>query len=679
MSENIKTTKVWSKGLHYYRRFKSELIPLLIVLIALILYNYFWDWIVGSKIIAFNSPFAASVWDLGAFYNRLWAALHYLNFRNIILNITETPVIYLLAPLYYAKNLFLLVYLQTFWISVSALPLYFIARKELKSQLVSLLISLSFLIYFGIAGINWYDVHFQTLFIPLFFLSYAFFIFEKPKLAFVFFFLSGSVHFLFFIFPLGFYIITLLYNWRSERRLVRFNKMTFFATIFFFVFLSISVAYKLHLSSIMGVVSTAHVGSLSFFSILVQDLDNKIETVLILFAPFLMIPIFSKKWILFTLPFLILVFFSGSYIFLYPYMLALPPQDFIVPFLFLGLIDVVSQLNITTQKRNNSRKIVSPIDEAARSRIKIIASIFVIFLMFAIVYEPYGPMNRYSVVDFQLSKEMDYNVTMYNGYNDLINLLPTNNPLVLYQNNMPQVLVRDPIALSGYIFGYSNNFTYPIGGIYEKGFWTPNIQYVLADPYDSYFLSGGSGNFSLSMYQTLDHFISERGYGIEGEFNGLILMKANYTGNPIVYAPMVMSFNTSKLDVTDWNYIDNATGVIESSNLTHGNELWYGPGTMLQPGKYNLRLEVKVSNISVSNKFVLRFSYYSNIYGATPVDISLINITGNNISAANRWTNISVNITATNFFERVEFAGQQFNWNGTFAIKEIKVSETAPL
>jgi hypothetical protein len=360
-------------------------------------------------------------------------------------------------------------------------------------------------------------------------------------------------------------------------------------------------------------------------------------------------------------------------------MLALPLQDFIVPFLFLGLVDVVSHLNITTEKRKSSGKIVMPINEAARSKLKIIVSIFVIFVMLAIVYEPYGPMNKHSVVDFQLSNELDYNLTMYKGYNDLINLLPTNNPLVLYQDNMPEVLVRDPIALSGYIFGYSNNFTYPIGGIYEKSFWTSNIQYVLADPYDFYFLSGGSGNFSLSMYQTLNHFISERGYGIEGEFNGLILVKANYTGNPIVYSPMEMSFNTSMLFVTNWNNIDNATGVIESSNLTHGNELWYGPGTILQPGKYNLRLEVKASNISALNKFVLRFSYFSNIQGATPLDISLINITGSNVPIANQWTNISVNITATNFLERVEFAGQQFNWNGTFAIKEIRVSETAPL
>jgi uncharacterized membrane protein len=634
---------------------------------------------VGAKIIAFNSPYAASVYDLGDFYNRIWGSWHYLNIHNIIYNITETPIIYLLEPLYFAKNIFLLVYLQTFWISISALPLYFIARKELNSHIAAAFLSISFLIYFGIAGVNWYDVHFESLFMPLFLFGYAFFLFDKRMLSFVFFFLSGSVHFLFMIFPLGFYAITFVNSWSVERKIIRLNKWMMVATIIFAAFFVISFIYRLNLSGLSETAGTAHVSSFSFSSTFVNDFNSKIETFLILFAPFLMIPIFSKKWSLFTLPFLILLFFSGSPIFLYPYMLTLPPQDFIVPFLFLGLIDVISSLNITSEKKNNTMKIIRSSSDATKSRFKIVVSIFIIFIIFAMIYEPYGPMNKYSAVDFQLSKEIDYNITLYNGYNDLVSLLPTDNPLVLYQDNMPGVLVHDPIALTPHLFGYSNNFTYKIGGFYDNPLWTKDIQYILADPYSQYFLYVGSGNYSLSMYQTLFHFISSKDYGIEGEFDGLILLKANYTGNPVVYAPMEESFNTTRLYVTNWTQINNATGVIKGSNLTSGYTLWYGPYTFLQPGKYNLRLEVKVSNISASNRFVLRFSYMLPPKLGIPIDVNLINITGNDLTVANQWTNISLNITAPNFLEYVEFAGSVFNWNGTFAIKEIRVNQISSL
>ena len=181
------------------------------------------------------------------------------------------------------------------------------------------------------------------------------------------------------------------------------------------------------------------------------------------------------------------------------------------------------------------------------------------------------------------------------------------------------------------------------------------------------------------MYQTLFHFISSKEYGIEGEFDGLILLKANYTGNPVVYAPMDESFNATRLYVTNWTQINNATGVIKGSNLTHGETLWYGPYTFLQPGKYNLHFEVKVSNISASNRFVLRFSYMLNPNLGIPIHLNLINVTGNDLTVANQWTNISLNITAPNFLEYVEFAGTRFDWNGTFAIKEIRVDQVSPL
>lgn len=656
-------------------------IALIILFAEVVLYNYFWDIIVASKVVGINTPFAASVWDLGAYYQRLWAVLHVFSVRNIVYELTQTPIIFILSPLSLSKSPFFLVFTQTMWISLAVFPIYFIAFKKLHNNLTALLFSSTYLLYFGLAGVNWYDVHIQTLFIPLFLSGYSLYLFDKKKLAFIFFFLAGTVHFLFMIFPAAFYIFVLIEKKLLGKQPLINNRWLLFVAVFFSLFLVISIMYFYSLQGILGVASTTHISSLNFSQTFVANLDNKIQTFFIFLAPFLMLPLLSKRWALFMVPYFLLVFLSGSYIFLYPTVIILPPQDMLIPFIFLGTIDVLSEMPKSAHGQHPDYKSVSLVKTSFdNSSQKIAALIFIFIIFLGFVYEPYGPLNKYSVGDFQLSNELSSNETMFHAFNDIVAMLPTNNPYVIYQDNMPEVVIHDPVAISYYLgsYGYPNNFTYRLGGFYNKSVWTGNMEYILSDSNSNLFLQTGIGYQSSNMYLTLRHYLSMPSYGIEAEYNGLILVKKGYVGEPAFYMPMSSHFSSRQLYVTSWQNVNNTTGVISSSNLSGYQTLWYGPYTWMQPGKYILNLEVKASNISSSNSFLLRFSYEDNASSGKPIIMRLFNVNGSLFSMPNVWTNLTFTIETTNFLETVEFAGQSFNWAGNFSIREISLKQIYP-
>ena len=341
----------------------------------------------------------------------------------------------------------------------------------------------------------------------------------------------------------------------------------------------------------------------------------------------------------------------------------------IVPFLYIGTIEVLSNMEFTQQKKtakdNKMRKVLS---ESFRLKLKVAVIIFILIVLLGTVFEPYGPLNKYSSTDFKMNEVIQYNISLYDHYVEMVDLIPRNDPYVLYQNNMPQILYRDPTVSANYLFGEPNNYTYFINGK-----WTSDISYIIADPYSDYFTSTGSGNYSLNMYAALNHFIGTGQYGILAEYNGIVMLKKEYKGNPIIYGPENKVFTSQ--DLYTGITTKNKSEEISFNNLTNYQTLWYGPYTFMQPGDYILNLEVKASNISSANKFQLRFSYMLNLTSAQLIDINLISITGHNLTYSNRWENITLNIKAINFYDNVEFAGQNFEWNGNFSIRGITLKQ----
>lgn len=130
MSKIIEIAKIWLYNFFHSTRIKSLFVPLTVIVVALILYNYFWDVIVGAKILAFSSPSSATVWDMGAFYGRIWASVHSQTVNNFLFDVGPSPITLILSPLLYFKNPFFFAYLQTAWISITVVPIYFISSEK---------------------------------------------------------------------------------------------------------------------------------------------------------------------------------------------------------------------------------------------------------------------------------------------------------------------------------------------------------------------------------------------------------------------------------------------------------------------------------------------------------------------------------------------------------------------
>jgi uncharacterized membrane protein len=677
-------------------------IPIILLVAGIVLYNYFWDIMAGARILAFNNSISpATVWDMGAFYGRIWVSIHSETVLNFAFDVIPSPITLLMSPLSLIKDPFFFVYLQTAWISITSIPIFLISIKKLNSSILSLTLSVSFLLFFGIAGLNWYDIHFQTLFLPFFTGGVCLFYYGKYKTSALFMVLAGSVHALFMVFPVIFYLTYLIELFLKRRSFIRVRFSIIAPLVISLIFLISTVYLDYHLGGGIGLLSGVHYAQNSggiFQRLENEYIDDKVFTFLLYLSPFMMLPLLSKRWLFPMLFYFYELLFANSGVFFFPLGLRVTESSMLIPFLFLGTIDVLEQMSgrLPNEKAKNNEN-VSAANEAranfnqtkadASHSKKIVVTILILTVLLTAVYQPYGALNKYSEADLGLSSVLNNNATLFDVFNAIVSLIPQNDPFVLYQNNMPEVVFRDPSTLTTELFGYSNNFTYPFGTAYTKPIWSQRVDYVIADPYHPYFLGGGSGNFSLTMYDTLQHFISQGGYGVEAEYDGLILLKRGFTGTPLIYGPEDRVFSAIEPGTPDPN--DSAiissfysNGVVYANDATSGQTVWYGPYTFLQPGNYLLRLEVSASNISYENYFQLRFSYFNDTNGVQevgPLDVNLFNITGNDFSASNKFINITLRITAMNFMEFVEFAGQDFHWNGNFEIKQITLVQVGPL
>ena len=652
-------------------RMPQKWLPLAIIAISLVLYNYFWDVIDADRILSLSAYYGATVFDMGLFFTTLWTIFHTFSLHIFLVYLSVKPIALVMSPLSLINNPFFFVYLQTFWISITVVPLYIIAYKKTGYKSISLLLSISYLLFFGIAGQNWFDVHFQTLFVPLFVSGYALNLIGHRKLGFSLVILSGLAHFPYIIFSILFFIFLFIEETR-EKGSFRVNRYVYVGLVTSVGLLVMGYLLTLYLTGGGNIQAGFHIASGGIASKIATSIDSKVYAIILLLFPFLCLPLFSKKWIFFLLVYFILLFVSGNAIYSFPDYIRLQYLGMIVPFLYIGTIEVLSNMEFTQQKRtakdNKMRKVLS---ESFRLKLKVAVIIFILIVLLGTVFEPYGPLNKYSSTDFKMNEVTQYNISLYDHYVEMVDLIPRNDPYVLYQNNMPQILYRDPTVSANYLFGEPNNYTYFINGK-----WTSDISYIIADPYSDYFTSTGSGNYSLNMYAVLNHFISTGQYGILAEYNGLVMLKKEYKGNPIIYGPENKVFTSQDLytGITNKSKRDG----ISYNDLTNYQTLWYGPYTFMQPGNYILSLEVKASNISSANKFQLRFSYMLNMTSAQLIDINLISITGHNLTHSNRWENITLNIKAINFYDNVEFAGQNFHWNGNFSIRGITLKQISP-
>ena len=122
---------------------------------------------------------------------------------DLIKNALTSPIVYnkliyfLMYPLYslFPSQIGLMVF-QDVLVSAGVFPVYFIGRKLIKNHNYALLLSLIWLLYFPLAGVEWFDFHFIALFPTIFLIGYCLILYDKFKSSLLFILLAITTDYL---------------------------------------------------------------------------------------------------------------------------------------------------------------------------------------------------------------------------------------------------------------------------------------------------------------------------------------------------------------------------------------------------------------------------------------------------------------------------------------------------
>ncbi|MEM4068179.1 MAG: DUF2079 domain-containing protein, partial [Candidatus Micrarchaeaceae archaeon] len=649
----------------FVEHFKKD--PFLIIIIFLFLFfTLYWSYISIMKFYALD----ATIWDLGLAMNKAWT------FMQHPLGLYSNMIVIVIFPIFIPQSYPLILAFQAMFITFGIFPLYWIGKHILKSNVAALFIAMSYLFYPYLIGDYWFDFHYQALFPTLFFLGYFFYIKNELKKSFIFIILSGLTRSLYLLFSILFSIVILIENLYKrkidknnfDRKNLRFA--IFLAVISLLLFLLFNYYALLNLESGNSILMQSHINvNLSPFNFI----DNKIFVLLLVTLPFLGLPFLSKRFIIFFFPYFYILFFSNSGIYLFPGFTHFQYGPLIYPFLYLATIDSLSHIFKKCNKTKRLEKMSKSLKVIiSNPKLKFSATIFVLVILLATVYQPYGPIDEYSQAGTNLSWITDVNMTTFNNLEHIVNMIPKNDPYVMTQDNIPEIYPRTllyeytPITPLSYFFTnitVDNHYMRVASGhIYNV-----RIDYVLADIENPYYWQESPE----SMYNFTKLFYGSGEYGILAEAYPIVLLERNYTGPILYYVPFSENFkynefNFGPLTKTNNNYL-------YAQNISKYVTVWYGPATYLGPGEYNITFQLETSNNSLANTLNLDVSANS---GQTI--LASQNINGSNFTMENKWTNITLNINVSNFIQNVEFRGFSSHWNGTIALKGVYVKQVAP-
>ena len=655
-----------------------------LILIPIAVYATVWSVISWYRIASLN----ATYYDLSVFFNRMWLTPHvHWNLLSFFAIFSNTGLEFILFPISYFGTPTFYVILQSIVIGGTAVPIYMISMAKLKSKLLSFLIASSFLIYFPMAGLNWFDVHFQA-FLPIFFIT-AYFLYLRGnmKSSFILFFIAGIIRYPFFIFVALFAVeelVSAFYgNLKIKNKVVNWKSANF---LFLSTLLTLSIAFLLiRISTSSLLVGLPSTGGTS--SALGYTFQEGIMTFLFIFGPLLFVPLLSKRWVFFYVPFFYMIFFSTNAAYSFPHIFLLQYTSFIIPFVYLGLIDgfgVINKIQTLVRERKSrikeDRKSLQPVRRRINIKLIMVIGIILLLVIFDISYEPYGPLNSSTQINFGLNEYLNSNLTEYNTLMKIVKFIPQNDPYVLTQNNMievyPRAFLPNNLTGEGLVAGFNgigynltfqdikdNQFPLVLNG---KTYYV-KVDYILADV-ESYWCYYHSEYPSLA--QLIDEIYPTGLYGIVASCNGLVLLERNYTGPVMLYSPVHYKLPATQFSIY-WHAIrsDNSILVVDANRSSvDGIASWFGPYTALQPGTYRVTFYLETTDISKNNSILLDVSKW-------PYELADMEINGSSFISVNKIQTFNLTFSTNMFFGGLEFRGIDAVWNGTLTFYGVKVEQ----
>lgn len=642
------------------RKFAIDGYAVIVILSAI--YTVIWSYISLENYYALNTY----VFDLGVVLERSWLILHTgWNFVSFLKEFLGSGIVVIVSPFFVLGGYKFLLVFQSFFIGFSAVPLYYIARHYLKNRVPALLIASAFLVYFPLAGANWYDFHYQALFMPLFLVGYAHYLRGNVKTSMLFLFLSGITRYPYVIFPL------LLSLWiTAESLLESYRSGNVSRKSIQFVAFSLILIVQLGLSFILlsgthGLASDIHLqpsGGLT--SDLFADFDAKILTVVLYLIPVLGLSLLSKKWSIFIIPAFVLIFLNTNPVYIYPITFMKQYAVGVAPFIFLGLIEGVSSIT-----KNDGEAVEKSVlrNSKWRKQVRIASTVLVVTILLGTVFLPYGPYNNHTVIDYNLKKTLNPNMATFIEMEKLVSLIPADSGSVVIQNNIPQLLPRP--LLDGNLLVPGINVYYNMTYRNSSGSWNQlQPDYVLGYPGGNYYGSEGKYPINISMAEMMNRLYATGNYGILGEASNMVLLEKGYAGPIKYYVPYSGSISGNSFSVKgDAYHYGNAV-------RTHPNIVnslaWFGPYSTLAPGVYNLTFLLGTSDNSSSNN--LSISVTSN-YGSNM--IGSLSVSGSQINSGPSVTSVSGTFVVNSLYTNVEFKGWINDWKGSLTFYGVKIRQ----
>lgn len=653
-----------------------------LVLIPLLGYILVWSYMTSLRLLSLN----ATYFDLGSFMERLWFIPTYswtpLQFLSVF---SDTGIQFFMFPFAYVRSYELILLLQTTAIGLCVIPLYGISKIFIRSHKLSLLLSSTFLIYYPIAGVNFFDAHFQAFFPILFLSGYYFFLRRNYAISLFFFFLSGTVRYPYFIFPalyslLG--IMGIFYNSKLKLKLIKGNYWKEFS--FYLVLFTVSLIILFIRYSTAGLLtgiatSNSQTAPNQFF--------YRVLTVILLFFPLLFLPLLSKKWLLFYAPMLFLIF-EGPSIYYYPSLFTDQYSLFIYTFIYLGLIDVLSKFSKSQESEYTAKGSKENKEKhykgSRRNLAIVIIAIFAILILMGAAFEPYGPLNQGSRVDFGLTS-YSMNPSASKSLQNALSLIPANDPYVLTQNNLINVYPR-PLVPQNNITGLPLiagmldvglnltlseivNDSIPFSSIY--GLLYIKIDYILADLNSTWYYFDSYGY--PSMAHLLSLFYQSGKYGVMVKQNGIILLKRDYRSPIQLYSPPQFNFianefyvNQSAKRFSDHIFVSSTT-----MPRVDGLASWYGQYISPPPGGCVASLELSITNATESDSIELQVTKW-------PINLAYVKITVPNFTYSDM-QHFNLAFTLLTFSNRLEYRDIDVLWKTSLYSHDVIVEQESLL
>ncbi len=532
--------------------------------------------------------FHAGVYDLGVSYELIYSVFHGLIGHGTLGDYQiQKPIYLVLAPFFglTGEIPFLLVF-QSLWIFFGSIPLYFISRKFGHGPWISTALSLSFLFYYPLGGVAWFDFHFMAIFPTFFFLFYCFYLYGHKRASFAFAILAMATDFLVpAIIGLGAIIILI-----AERKEKGWKNSFAMGIIVISIAIYIAVIYLYSFGEVSQYTNNRVIFSVNFSGLFYFY-------PLYLLIPVLFLALLAPEYMILSLPFFFFIY-SNNYEPYFSLMFYQYPA-LIAPVLFIS-----------------ASKGLVRFGKAIRNR-KVIKSLATFMLVFNVILfsflTPIGNLFT-AQYDQQIGQEFTGLPYSYDTGNQItpqqydsylrqaISMIPRGSS-VMIQDNMPQL-------------SYLYNWTLPENINYS---YLPT--YALLDPYAENFIGGSffGSNLSDSAYGQANRLINDYGYGIFAELDGIVILERNYTGT-FSYVGMNEFFNPSSFDLAPGSFSLPQSEYIPPIN--DGGAGFYGPYTFLSPGTYNITFEIYSPQYSGNQS--LRLQLTNTSYDGLTIDYQLI-------------------------------------------------------